>query len=92
MNKYFIYEVQKKVGPAAQEFYCYIIYDVQMRRVIDYFKADTQRASRKECEKALEILMVLNNGVSIWRDWPIVLLPNELHEKAIMEEIRKREI
>lgn len=92
MDKYLIYEIQKKTGPVSQEFYCYAIYSTKTHHVVSYPKAETQRAARKKCEEIANILSLQDETPIIWRDWPIALWPDELIEKNLVDRIRKREV
>ena len=93
MDKYFIYEVQKRTSPVIQEFYCYAIYNTNTRRIVSYCKADSQRSARKKCEEVINLMALQDPPpVVVWRDWPIALWSNELVEKELINRIRKREV
>lgn len=93
MDKYFIYEVQKKTGPASHEFYCYAVYSTRTHHVTNYVKGETQRAARKKCEQVIGLLTLQDPApIVVWRDWPIALWPHELTEQELVDRIRKREV
>ena len=92
MNKYLIYEVQKKTGPVSQEFYCYAIYSTQTHHIVNYCKGNTQRAARKKCEEIIGIITLQESAPVVWRNWPINLWPEELTEQNLIDRIKKREV
>ena len=89
----FIYEVRKRTGPVTHEFHSYAIYSSKTHQVIHYFKGETQRAARRLCDEYLSGIIYADElPIIVWRNWPLLMWPDELTEQKIVEKIRGREV
>ena len=87
----FIYEVRRRTGPVAHEFYCYAVYDSKIHHIIQQFSSDTQRAARRLCEDFIGTITYTDDApIVVWRNWPVLL--EEVNDQLMVEEIRKREV
>lgn len=89
----FIYEVRQRTGPVTHDFYSYIIYNSQSHQIVQQFKDDSMRQARRKCDTYIDgELSNDNSSIIVWRNWPLLMWPDELVEQKITEKIRKREI
>lgn len=92
-SRLYVYEVHMRTGPASHEFYCYAIYSSKTHHVIQMFKHKSQRAARKLCEKFVGNLIFQDEvPIVIYRNWPILLWPDELSEQELIKKICKKEV